>query len=132
MNAFGAIIAELSKNRLGITRKIELPGISEPIADYFISLSNIKPCKNEDLEEFYKDIEENILKGSVSFDKGKNALIYRPVNVGADFEMTEVSSMVSEITPVVAFMKFIKKQDSRADIRKPILFIEEPEAHLHP
>ena len=46
--------------------------------------------------------------------------------------MTEVSSMVSEITPVVAFMKFIKKQDSRADIRKPILFIEEPEAHLHP
>lgn len=133
MNAFGAIIAELSKNRSVLTKKIELPGISEPIADYFISLSNIKPGKNKDLEEFYTDIEENILKGKVSFDEGKNALIYRPVNVDADFEMTEVSSMVSEIAPVVAFLKFIiKKQDSRADIRKPVLFIEEPEAHLHP
>lgn len=133
MNAFGAIIAELSKNRLSLTRKIELPGISEPIADYFISLSNIKPGTNKDLEKFYTEIEDNILKGKVFFDTGKNALIYRPVNIDADFEMTEVSSMVSEITPVVAFLKFIiKRQDSEGDKRKPVLFIEEPEAHLHP
>lgn len=47
--------------------------------------------------------------------------------------MTEVSSMVSEITPIVAFLKFIiKKQDSEGDKVKPVLFIEEPEAHLHP
>ena len=133
MNAFGGIVAELSKNRLNLTRKIELPGISEPISDYFISLSNIKPGSNNDLAEFYTDIEDNILKGRVSFDTGKNALIYRPGNLDADFEMTEVSSMVSEITPVVAFLKFIiKKQDEETDIKKPVLFIEEPEAHLHP
>ena len=47
--------------------------------------------------------------------------------------MTEVSSMVSEITPVVAFLKFIiKKENREEDKRKPVLFIEEPEAHLHP
>ena len=133
MNAFGAIIAELSKNRLNITRKIELPGISEPIADYFISLSNIEPGTNKYLEKFYTEIEDNILKGKVFFDTGKNALIYRPVNLDADFEMTEVSSMVSEITPVVAFLKFIiKKENREEDKRKPVLFIEEPEAHLHP
>lgn len=133
MNSFGAIIAELSKSRLSVTKKIEIPAISEPIADYFIYLSNIKPGTNKDLEEFYTDIEDNILKGKVSFDTSKNALIYRPVNVDADFEMTEVSSMVSEITPVVAFLKFIiKKENREEDKRKPVLFIEEPEAHLHP
>ncbi len=59
--------------------------------------------------------------------------MYRPVNVDADFGMTEVSSMVSEIAPVVAFLKFIlKDHDGNGNKRKPILFIEEPEAHLHP
>ncbi|MCX4326262.1 MAG: AAA family ATPase [Lachnospiraceae bacterium] len=133
MSAFSSIVAELSKSRSYITKKIELPGISEPISDYFITLSNIQPEPNNGLAGFYTDIENNILKGRVSFDNGKKALMYRPVNVDADFGMTEVSSMVSEIAPVVAFLKFIlKDHDGNGNKRKPILFIEEPEAHLHP
>ena len=133
MNAFGAIVAELSKNRTYFTKKIEFPGISEPISDYFISLSNIKSGINEELRSYFTQIEDEVLKGKVIFDKGKNALLYQPQNMEADFEMTEVSSMVSEISPIVAFLKYIlgsqKKQEKRG---KSILFIEEPEAHLHP
>lgn len=129
MNAFGSIVAELSKNRAYFTKRIEFPGISEPISDYFISLSNIKSRVNDSLSNYYTHIENDILKGKVSFDKSKNALIYKPENVDATFEMTEVSSMVSEISPIVAFLKYILKRVSR---RKSILFIEEPEAHLHP
>lgn len=133
MNAFGSIVAELSKNRAYFTKKIEFPGISEPISDYFISLSNIKSKLNESLEEYYTDIEDGILKGKVTFDKNKNALMYKPHNVDAYYEMTEVSSMVSEVSPIVAFLKYVLSNQSRKIKKgKSILFIEEPEAHLHP
>ncbi len=133
MNAFGSIVAELSRNRAYITRKIEFPGISEPISDYFIALSNIKIKTNENLEKIYSEIEDKILKGKVTFEKNKNALVYKPNNVNAAYEMTEVSSMVSEISPIVAFLKYIISAENRKNRNaKSILFIEEPEAHLHP
>lgn len=133
MNAFGSIVAELSKNRAYFTKKIEFPGISEPISDYFISLSSIKVRTNENLKELYSEIEDSILKGKVTFDRNKNALMYRPNNVDALYEMTEVSSMVSEVSPIVAFLKYIVPMKYRGSrVTKSILFIEEPEAHLHP
>ncbi len=133
MNAFGSIVAELSRNRAYFTKKIEFPGISEPISDYFIALSNIKIKTNEDLKKIYSEIEDNILKGKVTFEKNKNALMYKPNNVDALYEMTEVSSMVSEISPIVAFLKYIISAENRKNRKvKSILFIEEPEAHLHP
>ena len=133
MNAFGSIVAELSRNRAFFTRKIEFPGISEPISDYFIALSNIKIKTNENLKKIYSEIEDNILKGKVTFEKNKNALMYRPNNVDASYEMTEVSSMVSEISPIVAFLKYIVSAENRKNRKvKSIMFIEEPEAHLHP
>lgn len=133
MNAFGSIVAELSKNRAYFTKKIEFPGISEPISDYFISLSRIKSRPNEGLSSYYSEIEDTILKGKVTFDKNKNALMYTPQNMDVSFEMTEVSSMVSEISPIVAFLKYIiSSQLTKVRRGKTILFIEEPEAHLHP
>lgn len=133
MNAFGPIVAELSKNRAYITRKIEFPGISEPISDYFITLSNIKSKQNEQYKEYYTKIENEILKGKVTFDNDKNALMYQPDKVEAQFEMSEVSSMVSEISPIVAFLKYtLASQLEHGESGKSILFIEEPEAHLHP
>lgn len=133
MNAFGSIVAELSRNRALITKKIEFPGISEPISDYFIALSNIKTKANEGLEKIYRAIEDDILKGKVTFDKNKNALLYTPDHVDVSYEMTEVSSMVSEISPVVAFLKYVITAGNKGNTKaKSILFIEEPEAHLHP
>lgn len=133
MNSFGSIVAELSKNRSYFSKEIQFPGISEPISDYFITLSNIKSEGNQKLSEYYTEIENEILKGKVTFHKTRNALMYKPQNMDVDFEMTEVSSMVSEISPIVAFLKYIlssEKEERRK--KKSVLFIEEPEAHLHP
>lgn len=113
MSAFGSIVAELSKRRSNITSRIELLGISEPISDYFISLSSIS---NND--KFDKDIdsviraccdkiEGSILLGQVTFDSRKNSLMYAPNNMDAQLTMAEVSSMVSEVSPIVAFLKYI-------------------------
>ena len=51
--------------------------------------------------------------------------------------MSEVSSMVSEIAPIVSFLKYNVGWYNRSRIYSdkkstPIIFIEEPEAHLHP
>lgn len=134
MSAFSSIVAELSKNKAMLTRKIELPGISEPISDYFLMLSNLRGHENENLSDVYRNIETDILKGTVSFNKTSNTLVYTPVGIKHEFEMTEVSSMVSEISPIVAFLKYIISTNSiqRGHRAKPIVFVEEPEAHLHP
>ena len=133
MSAFSSIIAELSKSKAMLTQKIELPGISEPISDYFLLLSNIRGGENDLYSSVYKKIESDILKGKVNFNRISNTLVYTPDGMKHEFEMTEVSSMVSEISPIVAFMKYIISSSGRNRGKaKPIVFIEEPEAHLHP
>lgn len=135
MSAFSSIVAELSKNKAMLTRKIELPGISEPISDYFLMLSNIRGKENAVFSEVHSGIEEDILHGTVSFNRSRNTLVYTPEGLAHEFEMTEVSSMVSEISPIVAFLKYIvasSPKRTKTQKAKPIVFIEEPEAHLHP
>ena len=134
MNAFSSIVAELSKNKSVLTKKIEFPGISEPISDYFLALSNINKRRNNNvLEEIYLEIEEKILKGKVNFNAERNTITYAPINTSFEFEMTEASSMVSEISPVVAFLKYIVSVSGAYPKKSGcIIFLEEPEAHLHP
>lgn len=134
MNAFSSIIAELSKNRMYLKSQIQIPKISEPISDYFLALSNINAeVNNVELRKYYTEIENSILKGKVTFNQINNTLQYKPDNINASFEMPEVSSMVSEVSPIVAFLKYVlKKQNDKDKAGKSILFIEEPEAHLHP
>ena len=133
MSAFGQIVAELSKNRSKLSKKIELPGLSEPISDYFIFLSNINGIPNEELKTYYTEIEDKILKGKISFNQNQNVILYHPQNMDSPFTMTEVSSMVSEVIPITAFLKYILNFSEIEEVKgKHILFIEEPEAHLHP
>ena len=136
MNSFSAIVAELSKQRSLLTRKIELPGISEPIADYFLYLSNIDLQRNSESIayknhlELSRQMEQELLSGQVDFDEERKVLLYNPNNLNLSFTMPESSSMVSEIAPIIAFLKYIFARPMAQ--RKIVLFIEEPEAHLHP
>lgn len=136
--SFFPIFAELSKSRPYITKKIDLPAISEPIADYFLRLSEIDTgrSKNKNLHAVACDMEKNILKGEIGFDDNRNRLFYSPEDSDLNLGMNVVSSMVSELSPVVAFIKFIlgKNRNGKNSYKgaKPFIFIEEPEAHLHP
>ena len=56
---------------------------------------------------------------------GYPEFLYRPDETGEDIRLTRAASMVSELAPVVLFL--------RGGIRSgDMLVIEEPEAHLHP
>lgn len=148
LSAFGQIIAELSKQRTFLSQKIELPAISEPLVDYFIKLTEIKQSKkNEESKysEIADDLEKSILGGSVEFDSKSKRLFYKPFNMNLKLDLSSTSSMVSEVAPIVTYLKYVlpnnearkrtrRFRNYRVDVgkRKQILFIEEPEAHLHP
>lgn len=140
MSSFGPIMAQLSQNRAYFKGSFQIASIPEPVSDYYMALSSIKVGKNEYLEDVVNEIENSILNGSVEFDSKKKSLLYRGNNTGQAYEMNDVSSMVSEISPIVAYLKYIVKSGSvrgrqtgsRNRNAASIIFIEEPEAHLHP
>lgn len=148
LSAFGQIIAELSRSRSFLSKKIELPGISEPVSDYFIKLSDIRVNKKSfidtPLNSIAKSIEEKILGGTVEFDSTTKQLMFTPNKTQLRLELSSTSSMVSELAPVVSYLRYVlTKQESVArglvlptlstkTEPKALIMIEEPEAHLHP
>jgi predicted ATPase len=130
LNSFGAIFAELSKNRNFIRTKFEIPSIAEPISDYFLNLNTIdKAQANEHYLKHFEEIEQEILKGKITLDNETKKYYYVPTDTNMRLELSFTSSMISEIAPIIAHLKYIIPLESD---KPSILFIEEPEAHLHP
>jgi len=133
LSSFSSIIAELSKSRNLLTQKIELPNISEPVADYFLNLSNISNKAKNDFDEIIETIEKDILKGTVSFNNETKKLVFKENGIDEELDLSHTSSMVSEIAPIVAYLKYIiNDKNNQPNNKYGLLFIEEPEAHLHP
>ncbi len=130
MNSFGQIFAELSQKRTEISYDIKIPTMSVPISDYYINLVSIKENsdkKNLEIEKIASEIENNILNGKVSFNKENKKLTFLPNGTDLNLDLAFTSSMVSEITFIVAYLKYIINNNENN-----IIMIEEPEAHLHP
>lgn len=141
LNAFGQIIAELSKSRSFLKKRIELPNISEPLSDYFLSLSEITSGRrvviNKEINDIAKQIENDVLKGVVEFDSKTKKIMFSPENTKLRLDLSSTSSMVSELSPIVSYIRYILAQPPRRARQlhksaKPLVIIEEPEAHLHP
>lgn len=142
MNSFGPILAQLSQNRAYIRGGIQIPSIPEPISDYYMELSTIKVDGEERFEDIANEIEHKVLKGKVLFDTKKKTITYTGENTKDPLEMSDVSSMVSEISPITAYLKYIVDNTAPYFVKRgttremvcpaSIIFIEEPEAHLHP
>ncbi|MBL7691619.1 MAG: AAA family ATPase, partial [Flavipsychrobacter sp.] len=144
LNAFSAVMAELSKSRNFLKSKIEIPNISEPVSDYFLNLSDIGKKSKGKYNEIVETIENDILRGRIIFNEENKKIVFKQNMINEEFELAFTSSMVSEIAPIVAYLKYIINDETGDRIQffrsigKPrkkgvgVLFIEEPEAHLHP
>lgn len=146
LSAFGQIIAELSRNRSFLSKKIELPGISEPVSDYFLKLSDIRVNKrsfeDKKLNAIAMSIENDILGGRVEFDSLTKQIMFSPEKTNLKLELSSTSSMVSELAPIVSYLRYVLTKPeplslrinnvSAANTMKSLVMIEEPEAHLHP
>jgi AAA15 family ATPase/GTPase len=152
LSAFTPILAELTQNRFFIQNKsIELPSLTEPLSDYFIDLSTLdKNQINREFEGIIELLQNEILTGEVDYDEESKRILYKPQGTDLQLNLSQVSSMVAELSPLVLYFKHIinhkfspsrrsrftadnyyEKNLSRSK-KYDIIFIEEPEAHLHP
>ncbi len=78
--------------------------------------------------ELARLIEENMLEGGVDVEAGEvqyPTFSYRPTGWEDELPLMRTSSMVSELAPVVLYLRYLVRPGD-------LFIIEEPESHLHP
>jgi len=110
------------------TRQSTMTGVLADFLDKLIKLSLHKGKKGQK-GDLGRGIEKAVLQGSVNikFSKEINYPIfsYQPNGWKEDIPMANASSMVSEVAPIVLFLRYTINPGM-------LLIIEEPESHLHP
>ena len=108
----------------------QFPALSGVMADFMQQLIMYRNERGAHpmLAQIANELEQDTLAGLVGLGSspgGYPEFVYRPHGTEDDVSMTRASSMVSELAPLVLFLRgVIEKGDT--------LIIEEPEAHLHP
>ena len=134
MHAHGSIVSAVIGNApmTGLRPPARTPMLSGVVADFLrqlIELDNPQDQRSKPRRGLEKNIEENILGGSVNVDRseliGYPRFTYRPEGWKDTLPLMNASSMVSEIAPVVLYLRHVVGPES-------VLIIEEPESHLHP
>ena len=124
--------------RAGLGRISELPTFPGPLADFMHQLIEYKghedgfrraSRRSEVVQAIAGELEDGTLGGEILVQRqlpgGYPEFLYRPRNATQSIGLGQVSSMVTELAPMVLFLR------DGMDVGDT-LFIEEPEAHLHP
>ena len=124
--------------RAGLERVSELPTFPGPLADFMQRLIDHKghedgfrrtSRRSEVVRTIADELEGGTLGGEILVQRqspgGYPEFLYRPRNATQGIGLGQVSSMVTELAPMVLFLRDgVGVGDT--------LFVEEPEAHLHP
>ena len=121
-----------SATTAGLETGIPLPRLSGVLSDFILrllSLGNIEPRDEEDVSnDLGMNIEKRILSGEIRTDRSNPTypfFSYLPRGWDTELPLMNASSMVSELAPVVLFLRHVVKPGE-------VLIIEEPESNLHP
>ena len=110
----------------GIRPTATMPTLSGVLADFLHQLINM-PAHSQP-NGLAKRFEDSLLAGAVRMaTSGANypSFLYRPSGWEEDLPLMRTSSMVSELAPVVLYLRYVVQPGD-------VLIVEEPEAHLHP
>lgn len=116
--------------RAGLQQDTALPQLSGVLADFLEQLIGLedRPIRNPN-GDLAAQIEKEILEGEVILERsevGYPEFFYRPRGwKHDDLRLMNTSSMVSELAPVVLYLRHVVRPGD-------VLIIEEPESHLHP
>ena len=132
METHGVISSSLvdRATRVGLEQFSEIPAFSGLIADFLKQIISYEEGRvsSDEMSGISKVLEDEVLRGEVEVRKptaGYPEFRYRPRKTEQALRMNRSSSMVSELTPLVLFLRGIIQPGDT-------LIIEEPEAHLHP
>ena len=125
----GAVIDRAS--RAGIDDAPNVPTLSGVMGDFLqelIQIGDVGHPTVDDGDALASALEHGVLGGNVSVERSEAnypTFVYRPTGLDREFPIMTSSSMVSELAPVVLYLRH---HVTRGDT----LIIEEPESHLHP
>ena len=138
MNAHSTVVRALiqSATMAGMGRADPAPALSGVRGDFLEQLAAMASTRTtrsrhdrEELRILGKRIEDGILRGAVELGVlpgvGYPRFTYRPSGWESDLPLTNTSSMVSELAPVVLYLRQVLAPGD-------LLIIDEPESHLHP
>ena len=107
----------------------EIPTLSSVVVDFMKQLPLYEESESNDTILAIADaIESEVLAGKViarPLLSGYPEFFYQPHGAKAEIRLNQTSSMVSELAPLVLFLRSLVHPGDT-------LIIEEPEAHLHP
>ena len=133
MHSHQVVVSTLVQNATtaGLRPSTDVPMLSGVLADFLNSLirmSRRRAPLRKSAGRHEKFLESNILKGTVQLDRAETGypiFAYRPNGWKSALPLMRVSSMVSELAPVVLYLRYLVQPGD-------VLIIEEPESHLHP
>ena len=134
MHAHSVVVSALigSAPTAGLRPATRTPMLSGVLADFLEQLIEIdrpRPSRGPRRLDYGRDIEEAILGGSVGVDRSATIdyprFTYKPAGWKSDLALMNASSMVSELAPVVLYLRY-------KVVPGQVLIVEEPESHLHP
>ena len=134
MHAHSVVVSALigSAPTAGLRPATRTPMLSGVLADFLEQLIEIdrpRQSRKTRRHDYGTSIEEAILGGSVGVDRSATInyprFTYRPAGWKSDLPLMNASSMVSELAPVVLYLRHMVEPGQ-------VLIVEEPESHLHP
>ena len=133
MHAHRVVVSSLigRASRAGLRRDAPLPILSGVLADFLeqlIDLGGVPGRRRRSHDDLAGLLESEILGGAIRVERseaGYPSFFYRPDGWRGDLPLMNTSSMVSELAPVVLYLRHVAQRDD-------VLIIEEPESHLHP
>ena len=135
MHSHQVVVSTLvqSATTAGLRPSTNVPMLSGVLADFLTLLigidANERPRRMRQNDAGLEiSLENNLLGGAIRLDSseaGYPTFAYRPRGWTDDLPLMRASSMVSELAPVVLYLRYVVEPGA-------VLIIEEPEAHLHP
>ena len=140
MHAHSAIVSAMIGNAplSGLQPSGRTPMLSGVLADFLRRLIEVdgtprrRPSEHQQhqpQDDAGREIEKAILRGEVRVERSELInyphFTYRPDGWKDDLPLMNASSMVSEIAPLVLYLRHIAQPGN-------VLIIEEPESHMHP
>ncbi len=119
----------LSRVPLAGIEPLQVPTLSGVVADFLANILRIEKGKADpDIAQVAAFLEEKACGGTVDIGATEARFEYPEIYyeiMGSKLPLHRTSSMVSEMAPIILFLKYVVKKGN-------LLIIEEPEAHLHP